>query len=537
MKVILLLLLSCVSLLADTRTNHFVTPSGSGAADGSSWADSWSVTAFNTSGNWGSGEAKITSGECVYFSGGSSGADYYEALTFRAGILFRTGAAHPTDSSGHDGQVRVRALVAMDTYDNSQLDGYWPGAPAMPSTNVNPSSFKLWVTATNSVGVNFKGDNTLIRYVAVGPTGVTVDGHHGIQSNPSAGSEPTNCIIDACLLFASMGDGININRQNTNSALNTIIRNCYFRSNYVDGMQMSGGFTVTNNIIDLQGAADGEHPDGIQSAGRGFHNASGNSFIDCQQALFWETDANSAEIVLLATVVNNLFYMRWPATNYMLALTMKGKVYTNGQVVHIELLYANNTMVNLTNRSHVSFTHDQTDPDGGGPASAPTSTTVRVRNSRIVNNIFHGADTDNGAINVETAVDVASDGSDLLIQTNVIWGQEKVVYLGTDYTTVSSLQTAFPAFTGNTNAAPVFNDYAGGDFTIDETDTAAKGRGAVLSAVPLDKIGFVRSLTAPTIGAFEFQSGGGGGGSSGRAFSSQTGGRRVSFGGKGVQIR
>lgn len=514
-RIVFMFLLSVACALADTRTNHYVTPTGSGAADGSSWADSWSVTAFNTSVNWGSGEAKITSGECVYFSGGASGADYYEALTFRAGILLRTGAAHPTDSAGHDGQVRVRALVAMDTYDNSQLDGYWPGAPAMPSTNVNPSSLKLWITATNSVGVNFKGDNTLIRYVAVGPTGVTVDGHHGIQSNPSAGSEPTNCIIDACLLFASMGDGININRQNTNSALNTIIRNCYFRSNYVDGMQMSGGFTVTNNIIDLQGAADGEHPDGIQSAGRGYQVAWGNTFIDCQQALFWETDGNSAEIAMLATVVNNLFYMRWPATNYMLALTLKGKVYTNGQVVHIELLYANNTMVNITNRSHVSITHDQTDPDGGGPAPTPTSTTVRVRNSRIVNNIFHGADPDNGAINIETAVDVASDGSDLLIQTNVIWGNELVVYDGTSYTSVSDLQTAFAAFTGNTNAAPVFTDYAGGDFTINETDTAAKGRGAVLSAVPLDRNGVTRSTSTPTIGAFEFQNGGGGGGGGG----------------------
>src|SRR4030067_3555953 len=49
--------------------NLYVTQSGAGAHTGLSLANAWSVSEFNTAGNWGTGAGLIGGGDIVYLSG------------------------------------------------------------------------------------------------------------------------------------------------------------------------------------------------------------------------------------------------------------------------------------------------------------------------------------------------------------------------------------------------------------------------------------------------------------------------------------
>lgn len=66
MKTLLLILFCAFPLFAE---DLWVTQSGAGAANGSSEANAWSLASFNTSGNWGSGDNKISAGDIVFLSG------------------------------------------------------------------------------------------------------------------------------------------------------------------------------------------------------------------------------------------------------------------------------------------------------------------------------------------------------------------------------------------------------------------------------------------------------------------------------------
>lgn len=502
MRIASIFLLSVSLAWADTRTDHFVTPAGAGSADGSSWANAWSLANLNTSGNWGAGEAKITAGETVYLSGGSSSALYGDTVDVQlGGVTFKPGAAHPTLSSGHDGQVQIFAAgvaIENNTLTNVVWDGRWSGSYTNRRTLPSVADFKIWARSTNSVGVHWKGSWNQFYSIAAVACGDTEDVDHGFQSNPSAGQETVGTIIDGCFSAMNYGDGFNVNRANTNSATNFVLRSSYIYSNRVDGIQIPGGLTYTNNIIDGTGNQDAAHGDGIQCAGGNIVIA-GNTFRNWPQSIFNESGGSDTYMGNVR-IFNNEFYRTADYTTYMLAVSLKAKFTSAGQTVFMEnLLVANNTVQNTYDRHGVRIQYAPT-PDAG---------TFIITNSRIVNNIFNDIVSSSHPVAVDDAV-IATDAS-LTIQTNNVFGNETFNWDGTDYASISALVAARPTFTGNTNAAPVFVATNSYNLEIDASDVYVKSAGVPVTGVEVDIFGRTRSTSTPTIGAFEFQSGGGGG--------------------------
>lgn len=498
MRAFFLLLISVALAVADTRVEHFVTPAGAGTASGADWANAWSLANINTAGNWGAGETKVTAGETVYLSGGSGSALYGDTLGIQlGGVTIKPGAAHATLSSGHDGQVQIFAAgvaIECNTLTNVVIDGRWGGQWTNRFTMPSVSDYKIWARSTNSVGVHWKGSWNQFYSIAAVACGDTEDTDHGFLCNANEGAEPVGVIIDGCFSAMNYGDAFNIGRSNTNNATNIILRSSFIYSNRVDGIQIPGGLTYTNNLIDGTGNQDAAHGDGIQGAG-GNMTIAGNTFRNWPQSIFIESGGSDAYMGNIR-IFNNEFYRQSSYTTYMLAISLKAKFTSAGQSVFMEnLLIANNTAQNTYDRHGVRIQYAPT-PDAG---------TFTITNSRIVNNIFIDIVSSSRPVAVDDAV-LLTDAS-LTIQTNNVFGNETFTWDNTDYASIALLVAAHPTFTGNTNASPVFVATNSYNLRLDAADVYCRSTAVPVSGVEVDIVGNTRSASAPSMGAWEYVAG------------------------------
>jgi len=482
---------------ADIRIEHFVALNGAGSADGSSWANAWSLTNFNTSSNWGSGETKISAGETVYFDGGTSGVSYTQAMPQGSGtsgnhITFRPGAAHPTLSAGHNGLVTFNggAPSGIENGTNTYLtwDGEWSGSDSNALIGGLPANtFKFKVTSTTSTGVHFKGSYNRFLYMDVGDNGDTEDTDHAFQCNPSPGLEPTGTEIAYCYIHNAAGDGINIGRTLSQAVTDIHIHHNHFYHNAVDGLQLGGGLTFDHNYVDLTGTVVGTHGDGIQAADVGYLDIYANVFYNCPQSLFLEI--RDTDVVEHIWIYNNIF--RPGDYSYTAAVMLKPWRYqTTGNMTLDSILIANNTFDTLKQRAAIRL-------------QDTTGAIMSVTNSLVANNIFY-------AIDYATAISADpgnyTDAS-YPYKNNAFYSNQVTEFDSIQYSTISAVVVAHPTFTGNVVGQPLFADYANHDYNLSASDTVAQDAGMNLSAYFTDDIIGTPRSSAWDIGAYEYGSG------------------------------
>jgi hypothetical protein len=198
---------------------YWVTQSGAGSANGSNLSNAWSVTNFNTSGNW-SGSVgtagKISPGDTVMLHGTFSGTS--AKIAFQGGgtsghpitVLFDTGAFFTAPTWGN----QVTAAITSSGFNWNILDGGAVGTiggyGATGTTNgyIECTSNGTGLTTSDGVtGVDFNfGNNLIVRnlllsnlYVATNGdngtagTGVTMLAHGGASANQH------DCLITNCV--------------------------------------------------------------------------------------------------------------------------------------------------------------------------------------------------------------------------------------------------------------------------------------------------------------------------------------------------
>lgn len=466
MKPLIFFVLTAVGL-ADTRVEHFASPTGAGSHDGSSWANAWSDTEINLASSWGSGEAKISPGETLYLDQG----DYPSTLTPTAGgslaggyIYIKPGAGHPTLSAGHDGVVTINGITtaSLSYFD---LDGTWSGFPptytAFDAQQRTLAHYKLVFTKPTGNGVHFKGSHLRYTCIASYGNGNDTDGHHGFYSNTNSGSEPTDVIISQCLIANSVGDGINYSRSNMSSVTNLIVELCHITGNWVDGMQRGGGMTVRYNYFDGSGVVAGTHGDAMQ-CNQGNMWVIGNVFRNWPQTLYFETILGNSPYDNIRVINNLLFYDgSYP---YMKGVILENKAIGTSPSCD-GLIIANNTFNNMLDRHVIDI----------NPSRAPFT----IRNSLIANNLIRNVPVNWMACTISN---VDATTADYSFKNNTVEGAVQTTQFdGVTYSTIAGMFAALPSYTGNVAGEIGFVASSLGDFTL-SAGSSAIGTALDLSA-------------------------------------------------------
>lgn len=437
---------------AAAQSTFYIDSAATDFSNGLTWANAWRN--FNEV-DWG----LITPGATIYISGGSTSKTYVGKVDIlRSGfpgqpITIRTG-----QTPGHNGRVIQRGRWDFNDSAWVTLDGSLNGQINMEITDSTSSG----MYSERPVGLK-------ILYIESHHNG-TADNHHGVRFNAFAG-HPFEAIIAYCHIHDNFVDGINSNRADGVAYGELSIHHNIIERNGDDGIQVTAGVDIFNNIIrDRRSDLGPGHADGFQGVGsyiRYFNNIT----YDISNALFFiETTTNSAGHW---RIYNNLFYIddMIPGNSRAIELAAKGP-NGGGQIPVVawdDIVVANNTFVNIAD--HFSF----------HLGAKATVTTLLATNVKIINNIF----VDGYSLN-ETgqALQVGSSSaeSDLVVENNVVTGPNTLInYRGTIYPNAEALNAA-TSFSGNTSARPVFIDEGANDYHLAPEDTVARDQGADLSA-------------------------------------------------------
>ena len=479
----------------------YVDKDASGTNNGTSWTNAW--TSFSAI-NWSS----ISANDTLYIDGGTTGKTYNETLNIgKSGtnssnpIHIKTGAAHPTLSSGHDGLVTITSSgigIDFNSYDYVWING-----------NDGDGNRNIYIYKSGSEGINarYTGDNVChnvkMLYIHINYTGSggSQDGIDMVRADE--GTEVGWCLIDT-----PWQDGIGCGGPDPDQYADQIIHDSIIQNMADDGVAGDGGVDFYNNIIgpwrNFSYGGSG-HSDGIQSYG-GYWKIYNNiikvgqyySNID-PNAMLYITNANHGGDNTQTgwRIYNNLLYCyggglvdgKWNGID----VDADGGGWMNDMVI------VNNTIIDIGN---VPLNVEESAFPG-----------LIVKNNIIINGVDGEELVFSGTINY-------SDSS-IDCDNNVIYdsGGGDINWNGSSYTVsqFNNLTTTGLVGTSRTNvdAMPTFAIYSEGggsnDLHLTSGDTTAKDAGTNLSSLtntdatwPDDCDGISRpQATAWDIGAYE----------------------------------
>jgi len=274
--------------------DKYLNSGASGASNGTSWADAWTSISSVV---W----TSLAAGDTLWISGGAAGLTYSGSTEINntaanegQRVFIKTGAKHPTLSSGHDGFVTINGFV--------QLGGTGLGGNYLTIDGEKDGVRNMRITGSTTHGIGSRYTEhygITIRYVEIDNNGNTSD-RHGIKVAPTA----ENWLIEHCYIHDNFQDCINSGESTTAGSLVARYNRLVAKD---DCMQMGGGWDVYGNEIDTtQGNFENGHPDGIQVSSGPFR-CWGNKFFGKGQQIFIEpknTRTNLRDIL----IYNNLIY-------------------------------------------------------------------------------------------------------------------------------------------------------------------------------------------------------------------------------------
>jgi len=187
--VLALVALTACSKASASASNIYIAQSAAGSANGTSCANAYAYTFFNTSGNWGSGSAQIGPGTTVHLCGTITGAANATGLTFQGSgtngspitLLFEAGAIMqaPYWSASVGGQSK--GAISMGTgYSYLIVDGGSNGI-IQNTANGSPSRYPNQAASTGVSG--FACNSCIVRNLQIVNLYVNVSGDGTLGDN------------------------------------------------------------------------------------------------------------------------------------------------------------------------------------------------------------------------------------------------------------------------------------------------------------------------------------------------------------------
>lgn len=467
----------------------YIDKAATGINNGTSWENAWKSFADIT---WGGG---VVAGDTVYISGGSSGKTYNETLnigtsgSYGSPIIIKTGAAHPTLSSGHNG------MVTIDLNDADRSNGVFFGNHNNIVLNGNNGSGEKNITITNSERHGIRAaeaQGCKFLYLIITYCGNSIGGDSGCGI--SIGGADFGTEVGHCDITHNWRHGIGWTQNiypATSYAFSGSIHHCRIINNGEDGLNASGGLDFYNNVIGGARSYVNDYSDGIQVYG-GYLRFYNNEFYQdvhkpqgAHALLFIELYGNNNRNFDHIQVYNNVFYVSggaYDAGNYF-GFVLKMHDHNLRDTAN-DILIANNTFVDIP---YAWFRFDSND------------SSTKWRNVQIKNNLVYNC--------ANISLDNADYGiNDVVVDNNAFIGGGS--YDGARYSTTF----AYNAGTGfsNLSCASSFKDYKQGegtnsDYHLSSNDSCARGQGIKLSShFLIDKDGIIRPQSgAWSIGAYE----------------------------------
>jgi len=470
---------------------HYVSASASGAGNGTSWANAWTTL---ESVNWSS----IGPGDTLWISGGVSGATYtqevwmivHEATTEGDRIWIKSGAQHPTDSTGHSGRVTIEGRIQLGdnlAHEASYvtIDGEFLG-----TRNIRQ-------TGSAAMGIDSRYSDTqaiVLRYLEIDSNG-NADNEHGVK----VGAGGRGWIIEHCWFHDNYLDCINTSSSPYEWGVNVARYNIFDLRD--DGMQVGSGWDIYGNVFNGTDKWDASvppyaHSDAIQGVA-GYFRIYNNKFLNCGQSVFIEA-ATGFDHIQHIHIWNNLFYDDGLSpTASGVGILLRWKLPDNG-TNHVvdDIRIQNNTFANLTGIGLRMF-HSLVN---GGKVVVPEGAI------RYENNINYKPTLNVG---VDAGFTDAWPAGCWVMRNNIFYlagGGMAVQFQGTTYSSAATLNAHADA-EGNLNVDP--------GFVADPTDlrlapgSPAIGAGYDLSAFFTDAYGGDERTGAFDIGAFAYGASGG----------------------------
>jgi len=475
---IILFLAIVFSPIQSSAEDFYITLTGAGSRNGSTWANAWSWSDLNTSSNWASNETagKIDAGDTVYISGGSSGVTYTSTLTCYASgesgspITIKTGAMSGSPS-GHDGLVTINSSSTSAIYLGSKDYITIDGKDEAESINM------LLTGNTYGIYVDGDSDHVTIRYVEADN-----NSHSGVFTTYN---DSANYLLIQYGLFENNGKyGLYLDLQNDCSGYEDVIFEYNtIRNNGSDGVTCGKCATGRYNKIST---GSGSHRDGWEAYGgsnNGYLKIYGNEFGGSGNAMFWGDPRGSRGPIW---IYNNHFYCDSDVTP---CTDENGIRFRPAGGSGFEIHILNNTFTyNLYEAIHI-----------GGKGG--TFSTIDIRNNIIYES--------GGGSGLEIESDVGSPT--ITVDYNVLYGPDygetSLKIKGQTYSCSGGSYSTY-----NTNGScnevsltdPVYG--AEGNVRLSSGDTAAKEMGTDLSAYfTVDKDGISRPQgSAWDVGAYEY---------------------------------
>ncbi|HPL63708.1 MAG TPA: choice-of-anchor Q domain-containing protein [Syntrophales bacterium] len=470
--------------------NWYVDNAASGANNGTSWANAWRSLSSVV---WGGSGVKA--GDTLFISGGSSSKTY--TGTLRIGASGSRGAPitiRPGQEPGHNGVVimngnsegcivaRGLSWITIDgnvngqrnfRFQNGLLDR-WNALVETSNMNyfiVRYCEFKTATIGLNSIFCMASEFAYNWFHDMRGEASIDLDGSHG-EGAEGPGWWDSNRVHHNIFQADAPADAAGM---------------------ATDHIQGSSALSAYNNIIEYQIGPNygSQHPDGCQISGR-WVKIYNNHFKNVPNAAVSMDYSSSFDGHY--HVFNNIMECTIPSwTGYAKAwdLNILSSVGECGDMV-----FANNTVAGL-NRIQAIAIHVH----GSG---------TRLRDWKIVNNIFQQSGVTGGGTVVLIGNGNYTMGSDVVIDYNLInpagQGGSKIEVKGGQSYTQPHPRTGTPQFVSYAYRG------AANNYRLTASDTAARDQGTSMSSYfTSDREGIPRPVgSAWDIGAFEYRTGGGG---------------------------
>jgi hypothetical protein len=466
----------------------YIDNAANGNSDGASWSNAWTGLGCI---NW----TKLGPGHVVYISGGTTGKTYEDYLiTLSDGaydnpIVFKTAIQAP-----HNGPVSIHGEVLWKSR-YVTVDGARDPAFNLRQTREITNNINLEVRGRGDIASGLYG------LVQVGAVAKWVEVHD--MGNPLCGENqgdgvyfvpetmgPTNSEVAYCWIHDNWGSGITQGRSRGYHGLGGLnIHHVVVERNHNNFLMGDGSYDLHDSVLRDWKAPGVAHPDGIQGGidnVRIWNNVVSRS---CPSGSMLYPDLNCSQANFY--LVNNVFFGDFTDISFALSNDPSELVLSN-------MLVANNTFYGGRVLSFTIVNH-------GRPGRLLKAWTVK-------NNLFFSGTGCSPAAATFSTGGCQFQESDVVFDCNLVCGSSRsVIYRSVQYKTAEDMAVATRYSHNSSLMSRVVNTVTG-DFRLQQTDTAARDKGADLSALTNCVPDILRDVTgvgrpqgrAWDIGAYEF---------------------------------